>query len=262
MESGSKNSIRIFNKDMHIFFSGIGGIGMSGIAEILLKSGYKVSGSDRELSNITQLLSSKGAQIFQDHDSDNLKNVDMLVYSSAIPEDNPERQMAKLLGIQEIRRAEMLAQIMHAKHGIAIAGTHGKTTTTSIFSEVAIQGGLDPTIVAGGRIKSLNSNARLGFGEFFITEADEYDRSFLALSPTLAVITSIEADHLDCYKNFNDIKKTFIRFTENIPFFGKVICCIDDPTVRAILPKISKPVVTYGLSEEAEYRVMNLRFDH
>lgn len=246
--------MKVFRKNKHIFFTGIGGIGMSGIAEICLDTGFRVSGSDRELSDITYYLADHGATIYSGHDANNLQDVDLLVYSSAISPDNVERREALKRQIPTIRRAEMLAETMHMKYGIAIAGTHGKTTTTSMCSEIFIKGDLDPTVVVGGRLKSLKTNAKLGTGEFFITEADEYDRSFLALAPTFAVITSIDADHLDCYRDLNDIKESFIKFANKVPFYGSLICCNDDPVVREILPKIEGTIITYGLEEKAHCR--------
>jgi UDP-N-acetylmuramate--alanine ligase len=253
--------MKLFKRSRNIFFTGIGGIGMSALAEILLENGYHVAGSDRELSAITKHLSDKGAKIYEGHAAANLEQADVLVYSSAIPVDNPERQEAIRREIPVIRRAEMLAEVMHTKYGIAIAGTHGKTTTTAMCSEIFIHSGLDPTVMIGGRLKSIHTNARLGKGDFFITEADEYDRSFLALSPAFAVITSIEADHLDCYSDFDDIKMSFIKFANKIPFYGSVVCCIDDTGVQDILPKISKRIITYGLGKESQFRAANIIYD-
>lgn len=251
--------MKVFRKAKHIFFTGIGGIGMSGIAEICLESGFKVSGSDRELSDITEYLKDRGAQIYSGHSKDNIRDVDVLVYSSAIPPDNPEREEALRRKIPLIRRAEMLAEIMRMKYGIAIAGTHGKTTTTSICAEIFIGSNVDPTVVVGGRLKSLKTNARIGGGDFFITEADEFDRSFLALSPTFAVITSVDTDHLDCYSDFTDIKESFVQFANKVPFYGAVICCLDDPVIREILPQINKSIITYGLNEGAHYKAENIK---
>jgi UDP-N-acetylmuramate--alanine ligase len=254
--------MKLFNKNKHIFFVGIGGIGMSGIAEILLKKGYRVSGSDRELTDITAYLEQHGATIYEGHSAYNLKNVDVLVYSSAVMEDNPERQRAKKLKIQEIRRAEMLAQIIHHQYCIGISGTHGKTTTTSMCASVLMEGDLDPTIIVGGRLKSLNTNARLGEGEFVVVEADEYDRSFLALSPILAVITSLETDHLDCYENLEDLKNSFIKYANKTPFYGSIICCIDEPVVKEIIPQLNKKCITYGLSSSACYYTEEVNYDN
>jgi UDP-N-acetylmuramate--alanine ligase len=252
--------MNILNDKKHIFFVGIGGIGMSGIAEILLEKGFKVSGSDRQLSDITTYLAAKGALIYEGHLAQNLKDADLLVYSSAVPESNPERQEATRSGITQIRRAEMLAQIMIDKMSIAIGGTHGKTTTTALCSKIIIDSGLDPTVVVGGKLKNLNTNARLGKGDIFITEADEYDRSFLALSPDLAVLTTLEADHLDCYKDLTDIKSTFVEFANKVSEDGFVVCCIDSPGIREILPDIKRPIITYGTDTSADYRAVNLSF--
>jgi len=234
---------------------------MSGIAEIMLESGFRVSGSDKQLTEITSYLADKGAQIYEGHRAENLQDVDLLVYSSAVPEENPERQQANHLGIEQIRRAEMLAQIMIDKMNIAIGGTHGKTTTTALCSKIVINAGLDPTVVIGGKLKELKTNARLGQGDIFITEADEYDRSFLALSPDLAVLTTLEADHLDCYKDLTDIKQTFIEFSNKVSDDGFVICCIDSPGIREILPNISRPIITYGTHIDADYRAVNLSYE-
>jgi UDP-N-acetylmuramate--alanine ligase len=253
--------MNILDNKKNIFFVGIGGIGMSGIAEILLEKGFRVSGSDHQLSDITAFLEKRGAQIYEGHHSNNLVDVDLLVYSSAVPETNPERQEANRRGIDQIRRAEMLAQIMIDKMNIAIGGTHGKTTTTALCSKIVIDGGLDPTVVIGGKLKNLETNARLGGGEIFITEADEFDRSFLALSPDLAVLTALEADHLDCYKDLTEIEDAFIQFTNKVSDDGFIICCIDSPGIRKILPNISKPIITYGTHLDADYRAVNLRYE-
>jgi UDP-N-acetylmuramate--alanine ligase len=252
--------MNILKDKKHIFFVGIGGIGMSGIAEILLERGYSVSGSDRLLSDITVYLAEHGAKIYDGHDGKNLVDVDLLVYSSAIPEDNPERQQATILGVEQIRRAEMLAHIMADKMNIAIGGTHGKTTTTALCSKIVIDGGLDPTVVVGGKLKNLKTNARLGHGDIFITEADEYDRSFLALSPDLAVLTTLESDHLDCYEDIEDIKKTFIQFANKVSDDGFVVCCVDNPGIKEIIPRITSPVITYGMDPESDYRAVNVYF--
>jgi UDP-N-acetylmuramate--alanine ligase len=253
--------VNILDNKKHIFFVGIGGIGMSGIAEIMLEKGFRVSGSDRQVSDITAYLAEQGARIFEGHQSDNIKDVDLLVYSSAVPETNPERQDASRLGIEQIRRAEMLAQIMIDKMNIAIGGTHGKTTTTALCSKIIIDGELDPTVVIGGKLKDLKTNARLGQGDIFITEADEYDRSFLTLSPDLAVLTSLEADHLDCYKDLKDIENTFTEFANRVSEDGFIICCINSPGIRKILPNISRPIITYGTHIDADYRAENLSYE-
>ena len=252
--------MRVFKHIKHVFFTGIGGIGMSGLAEILLESGYQVSGSDRMLSELTDYLAQKGATIYEGHHADNITGADALVYSSAVSPDNPERLKAVAMGIPVVRRAEMLAEVMRLKYGIAVAGTHGKTTTTSMCSEILVKGDLDPTVVVGGRLHSFKTNARLGKGSFFVTEADEYDRSFLALSPVISVITSIEADHLDCYRDLEDIESTFIRFAEKVPFYGSIIACADDPGVRKILPGLKSRIITYGKSETADYSARSIIF--
>jgi UDP-N-acetylmuramate--alanine ligase len=253
--------MNILENKKHIFFTGIGGIGMSGIAEILIEEGFRVSGSDRQLSEITSYLADKGAHIYEGHRAENLRDVDLLVYSSAVPVNNPERQKAIDLGIEQIRRAEMLAQIMLGKKNIAIGGTHGKTTTTALCAKVVIDSGLDPTVVIGGKLKNLKTNARLGQGNIFITEADEYDRSFLALSPNIVVITTLEEDHLDCYQDLSDIKQTFLQFASKVPETGHIICCLDDPMIRDILPNINGPVITYGIHPDADYRAINLKYE-
>ena len=254
--------MKYFNQNKHIFFVGIGGIGMSGIAEIMLKNGYRVSGSDKELTDITDYLKQHGAKIYEGHSANNLKDVDVLVYSSAVKEDNPERQKAKKLHITQIRRAEMLAQIISRQYCIGVSGTHGKTTTTSMVGDVLLQGQLDPTIIVGGRLKSLKTNARVGEGEFVVVEADEYDRSFLALSPTIAVITSLETDHLDIYKDLKDLKNTFITYANKTPFYGSIICCLDEPQVKEIIPKLNKKCITYGTSNAAMYYCGDIQYNN
>jgi UDP-N-acetylmuramate--alanine ligase len=252
--------VRVFKHAKHIFFTGIGGIGMSGIAEIMMQSGYRVSGSDKNLSDITSYLADEGAEIFEGHSAGNLKDADVLVYSSAVKENNPERQEAFKKNIPQIRRAEMLAEVMRLKYGVAVAGTHGKTTTTAMLSEIFIHAGLDPTVVIGGRLHSLKTNARLGNGEFFIAEADEYDRSFLALSPVFAIITSIDADHLDCYKDLEDIEKTFLIFAQKIPFYGSLVCCYDNLSVKKIAANLKCPVISYGSDRLADFYPLEINF--
>jgi len=254
--------MKFFNQNKHIFFVGIGGIGMSGIAEIMLKNGYRVSGSDRELTDITEYLQQNGAKIYEGHSEKNLKDVDVLVYSSAVKEDNPERQKANKLKITQIRRAEMLAQIISQQYCIGISGTHGKTTTTSMVGSVLIEGELDPTIIVGGRLKSLKTNARVGKGEFVVVEADEYDRSFLALSPTLAIITSLETDHLDIYEDLDDLKNTFVEYANKTPFYGSIICCNDEQGVKEIIPQLNKKCITYGVTDSADYHSGEISFEN
>jgi UDP-N-acetylmuramate--alanine ligase len=244
-----------------IHFVGIGGIGMSGIAEVLINQGFGVSGSDRNPSDITDHLEKIGATFFASHAAENVADADVLVYSSAVTLDNVEVAAAVNRNIPVIRRAEMLAELMRMKNGIAIAGTHGKTTTSSMTGLVLDEGGIDPTLIIGGKVRSLSTNARLGESDFLVAEADEFDRSFLTLSPTIAVITNLEADHLDCYKDLDDIKDTFITFANKVPFYGSVISCLDDENIQDILPAINKPIVTYGFSSQADVQARNLRFD-
>jgi UDP-N-acetylmuramate--alanine ligase len=253
--------MRVFKHIKHIYFTGIGGIGMSGLADILIESGYQVSGSDRVLSDITDYLADRGAVIYEGHDAKHMMGVDLLVYSSAVPPDNPERKNAQISGIPQIRRAEMLAELMRLNYGIAIAGTHGKTTTTSMCAEILTKANLDPTIVVGGRFQSSLTNARLGKGDFFVTEADEYDRSFLSLSPAFAVITSIEEDHLDCYKDMEDIRSTFIEFAQKIPFYGSMVVCSDDEGVKSVIDQMPHNMITYGIAEAADYMAKNISFE-
>ncbi len=253
--------MRVFKNIKHIYLVGIGGIGMSGLADILIESGYRVSGSDRTLSDITDYLASKGATIYEGHDRRHMSDADALVYSSAVPESNDERVYASQSGIPQIRRAEMLAELMRLKYGIAIAGTHGKTSTTSMCAEILIKADLDPTVVVGGRLQSSMTNARLGNGDFFVTEADEYDRSFLSLSPAFGVITSIEEDHLDCYTDIRDILNTFLEFAHKIPFYGSLIICLDDPGVQKVAGQMPQNKITYGITEPADYGAQNISFE-
>jgi len=240
-----------------IHFVGIGGAGMCGIAEVLLNQGYKITGSDLNKSATTQRLSSMGAKIFIGHDAKNVAKADVVVYSSAIDWRNPEIKSAKKASKPLIARAEMLAELMRYRHSIAIAGTHGKTTTTSIVASVLAAGGLDPTFVIGGLLNSAGTNARLGESRYLVAEADESDASFMHLQPMVAVVTNIEADHMGTYEgDFEKLKKYFIDFLHNLPFYGLAVLCIDDPAVREILPKISRPVITYGFSKDADYRIV------
>ena len=248
-------------KIQHIHFVGIGGIGMSGIAEVLFNLGYTISGSDVKESEVTRRLQSLGCEIFYGHRKENLKKVDVVVISSAIRKGNPEVEAAEERLIPVIPRAEMLAELMRMKVGIAIAGTHGKTTTTSLIATVLAAGGLDPTVVIGGRLNSIGSNARLGQGEFLVAEADESDGSFLKLMPTLAVVTNIDPEHLDYYKGIDEIKETFLSFLDKIPFFGLAILCLDHPNVQSLLPRLKKRFTTYGLTTQADFQAKEIAFE-
>jgi UDP-N-acetylmuramate--alanine ligase len=252
----------MFRSIKKLHFIGIGGIGMSGIAEILLDQGFKVSGSDRALSEVTERLQKLGASIFEGHRAENIaQDVDTVVYSSAVQPDNPEILEAQKRNIPIVRRAEMLAEVMRLKYGIGIAGTHGKTTTTSMTSLVLMEGGLDPTVIVGGKLSGLGgTNARLGRGEFIVVEADEYDRSFLSITPTIAVLTTLETDHLDCYRDLEDIKSAFIQFASKVPFYGFIVLCLDEPALLDIMPHLSKKkIVTYGLNPQADVQAVDIR---
>ncbi len=244
-----------------IHFVGIGGIGMSGIAEVLLNLGYKVSGSDLRRSETTDRLAELGGEIFYGHERSNIAGADVVVISSAVKDDNPEVMEARDCMIPVIPRAEMLAELMRMKYGIAIAGTHGKTTTTSMIATVLDKAGFDPTIVVGGRLNTLGANARLGAGDFFVAEADESDRSFLMLSPFIAVLTNIDAEHLDQYKSVEDIKRDFISFANKVPFYCPVILCLDDPNLQSIIPQLERRMITYGFSTQSEIYARDLIFD-
>lgn len=237
-----------------IHFVGIGGIGMSGIAEVLLAHGFEVSGSDQRDGETTKRLASQGARIVIGHRSENLQQVDVVVFSSAIPRDNPELVEARERGVPVIPRAEMLAELMRLKDGIAIAGSHGKTTTTSLVATVLRAAKLDPTVIIGGKLNQLGSSAARGQGDLLVAEADESDGSFLHLTPTIATITNIDAEHLDHYPDHEAIKDAFVAFANRVPFYGLVIACLDHPHVQSILPRIDKRVATYGLSAQADYR--------
>ena len=247
------------HKVRHVHFVGIGGAGMSGIAEVLLTLGYAVSGSDLAENAATRRLAALGARIHPRHDAANIANADVVVVSTAVAGNNPEIAAARAGRIPVVPRALMLAELMRLKQGVAIAGTHGKTTTTSLVASVLAEGGLDPTFVIGGRLNAAESNARLGSGEFIVAEADESDASFLHLQPVVAVVTNIDADHMDTYQHdFTRLKQAFVSFLQNLPFYGSAVLCIDDPNVREILPFVSKPVVTYGFAPEAMVRAGNL----
>ena len=243
----------MFAKIQRIHFVGIGGIGMSGIAEVLLNLGYKVSGSDLKSSAVTQRLASLGAATFEGHRAENILGAEVVVTSSAIAADNPEVTEAHKLHIPVIQRAEMLAELMRLKYGIAIAGMHGKTTTTSMVAAVLAAGGLDPTVVVGGRVNAMGSNARLGKSQYLVAEADESDRSFLKLTPILSVVTNIDREHMNCYRNMRDVKKTFVEFMDRVPFYGMVVACNDDPLLRRILPEVQRRTVTYGTKRGSDF---------
>ena len=244
-------------------FVGIGGAGMSGIAEVLLNLGYEVSGSDLRESAVTRRLEEQGALIHIGHRTANVTGVDVVVVSSAVHEDNPEVLAARAQRIPVVPRAEMLAEIMRFRYGIAVAGTHGKTTTTSLIASLLAEAGCDPTFVIGGRLNSANSNARLGSGRYLVAEADESDASFLYLQPMLAVVTNIDADHLSTYEgDFQRLRQTFVEFLHHLPFYGLAVVCLDDPNVRAVLPEITRQVCTYGIdSQTADVRAVNVRQD-
>ncbi len=251
----------MFKSVRKIHMVGIGGIGMSGIAEILLDQGFEVSGSDRQPGEITDRLSKLGAKVHKGHSAKNLGEADVVVYSSAVHQDNPELVAAAEKKIPVIRRAEMLAELMRMKYGIAIAGTHGKTTTTSMTSLILMEGGLDPTVIVGGKLSSFGgTNARLGHGEYIVVEADEFDRSFLQLAPVIAAITTLEREHLDIYTDLEDIKRAFVEFANKVPFYGFVILCLDEPSIQEILPLIRKKVVTYGLNVQSDLRAVNISY--
>jgi UDP-N-acetylmuramate--alanine ligase len=245
----------MFAKIQRIHFVGIGGIGMSGIAEVLLNLNYKISGSDLKSSAITRRLASLGAAIFEGHSAENVAGAEVVVTSSAIVPDNAEVTEAKKLHIPVIQRAEMLAELMRLKYGIAIAGMHGKTTTTSMVAAVLAAGDLDPTVVVGGRVDAMGSNARLGKSQYLVAEADESDRSFLKLSPILAVVTNIDREHMDCYRNMRDVKRAFLEFMDRVPFYGIVVVCNDDPLLRRLFPQIRRRTVTYGTRRGSDFHI-------
>ena len=243
----------MFAKIQRIHFVGIGGIGMSGIAEVLLNLGYKVSGSDLKSSSVTQRLAGLGAVTFEGHRAQNIAGAEVVVTSSAISTDNPEVAEAHNLHIPVIQRAEMLAELMRLKYGIAIAGMHGKTTTTSMVASVLAAGGLDPTVVVGGRVDAMGSNARLGKSQYLVAEADESDRSFLKLTPILSVVTNIDREHMDTYRNMRDVKNTFVEFMDRVPFYGMIVACNDDPVLRRLLSDVQRRTVTYGTKRGSDF---------
>jgi len=253
----------VFGRTRHIHMVGIGGIGMSGIAEILLQRKYTVTGSDSNLGETTERLVELGATVYEGHDEKNIEGSDVVVYTSAVKAtENIETKAALDRQIPVIKRAEMLAELMRMKYGIGIAGTHGKTTTTTMTGHVIQDGAFDPTIIVGGRVHSFDkTNAVVGSGDIIIVEADEFDRTFLRLSPSMAVITNIEAEHLDIYKDLDDVKDAFIQFANKVPFYGVVVVCLDDPAVRSILPEIERRTISYGFTPQAQVRAINIQKD-
>jgi UDP-N-acetylmuramate--alanine ligase len=250
----------MFKKYQQIHFVGIGGIGMSGIAEVLLNLGYRVTGSDQKRGEAVERLERLGAKIFAGHEPSHVEGAHVVVYSSAVARDNVEVQVARQRGVPVIPRAEMLAELMRLKYGIAIAGTHGKTTTTSMVAAVLGAAGLDPTVVVGGRVHGLGVNARLGQGEFLVAEADESDGSFLKLTPTIAVVTTVDAEHLDHYADLDAIRAAFLAFVNKVPFYGSAVLCLDQPNIQQMIPLIEKRVVTYGLESGADLTARRLSF--
>ena len=251
------------HKVKNIHFIGIGGSGMSGIAEVLVNLGFNVTGSDLASNNVTARLEAAGAKVYQGHQKENLTDADVVVVSSAVNEANPEVKEARLRGIPVVPRALMLAELMRFRQGIAVAGTHGKTTTTSLIASILAEAGMDPTYVIGGKLESANANAKLGTGEYIVAEADESDASFLHLTPVMAVVTNIDADHMDTYEHsFDKLKTAFVDFVQQLPFWGMAVVCVDDANIREILPRITKPVMTYGFSEAARVRAINVIADN
>lgn len=243
-----------------IHFIGIGGAGMSGIAEVLINQGYEVSGSDLKASSVTERLEKKGAKVFIGHAAENITGVDVIVNSSAVNNSNPEIIHARELRIPIVRRAEMLGELMRYRHGIAVAGTHGKTTTTSLMASILAAANQDPTFIIGGLVNSTGTNAQLGASRYLVAEADESDASFLHLQPMVAIVTNIDADHMETYGgDFSKLKKTFIEFLHNLPFYGLAVLCGDDPVIRNIMPDIARPILTYGLNENNDFRAINVK---
>jgi UDP-N-acetylmuramate--alanine ligase len=250
-----------FRNFQRIHMVGIGGIGMSGIAEVLLTLGYSVSGSDVKLSSITERLQDLGATIYEGHKASNADGAHVVVTSSAVKPDNPEVIEAHKMKIPVIPRAEMLAELMRLKYGIAVAGAHGKTTTTSMVASILAAAHLDPTFVVGGKVNQAGTTARLGKGEYFVVEADESDRSFLMLAPVVAVVTTIDREHLDQYSSLEDIQEAFIQFVNRVPFYGSVILCLDEPNVQAIIPGVKRPIITYGTSSQADLVISDVKLE-
>src|SRR5437870_4371082 len=242
----------MFKRYQQIHFVGMGGSGMSGIAEILVNLGYRVTGSDQRRNDAVERLATLGAKVFIGHRAEHVEGAHVVVYSSAVSRDNVEVQAARQHQIPTIPRAEMLAELMRLKYGIAVAGTHGKTTTTSMIGAVLAEGRFDPTIVVGGRVSSLGSNARLGQGDYLVAEADKSDGSFLKLAPTLAVVTTVDAEHLDHYGTLEAIREAFVRFVNKVPFYGSAVLCLDQPNIQTLIPRIDKRIITYGLESNAD----------
>lgn len=259
-EDKSAYNVPEMRRVRRIHMIGVGGTGMSGIAEVLVNLGYKVSGSDLRASAVTQRLERKGIDVFIGHAAENVGSADVIVSSSAVDEQNPEVVAARQARIPVVPRAEMLAELMRYRHGIAVAGTHGKTTTTSLIAAIFGEAGLDPTFVIGGLVNSVGSNAQLGASRFLIAEADESDASFLHLQPMVTVVTNIEADHMETYGgDFAVLRRTFLEFLHNLPFYGIAVLCIDDPVIRDLLPEVARQVITYGFAEDADYRIENVQ---
>ncbi|TDJ51397.1 MAG: UDP-N-acetylmuramate--L-alanine ligase [Nitrospina sp.] len=246
-------------KTKRIHFIGIGGAGMSGIAEVLINEGYEVTGSDKARSHVTEHLEKIGARIAYEHRAKNVDGCQVVVISTAVKPDNVEVRSAREQAIPVIRRAEMLAELMRMKQGIAIAGTHGKTTTTSLVATVLAGGGLDPTVVIGGQLKSVGSHAQMGQSEFLVAEADESDGSFLKLTPTIAVVTTLDEEHMDFYKTLDNMKEAFLTFLNNIPFYGTSVLCLDDANIQSLIPRLEKRFITYGLMSQSDYTARNIR---
>lgn len=259
-KSAERAARRLMRRIKKVHFIGIGGVGMGGIAEVMLHLGYEISGSDQSRNALVQRLEVQGAKIFTGHSKDNITGIDVVVVSTAIPQDNPELVQARALRVPIIQRAEMLAELMRFSQGIAVAGTHGKTTTTSLVASILVEGGMDPTYVIGGQLSSSNTNAYLGKSDWLVAEADESDASFLYLQPMISIITNIDADHLPTYEgDFSRLKATFVEFLHHLPFYGLAILCIDDENIVEILDEVTRPIVTYGFSETADVRAVNVR---
>nr|HPI33503.1 Mur ligase domain-containing protein [candidate division Zixibacteria bacterium] len=251
----------MFGKIRKLYFVGIGGSGMSGIAEILHNLGFEISGSDQTASDLTRYLAERGLRIHEGHDAAHLGDAEVVVISSAVGEANPEVVEARRRGIPVIKRAEMLGELMRLKYSIGVAGTHGKTTTTSMIGRILQSGGLKPTIIVGGIVAELGTGASLGEGEYLVAEADEFDRSFLAMFPTMAVVTNLEADHLDCYRGLDDLGHAFLTYMNRVPFFGSVVLSADNAQLMQMRDRLARPYVTFGFSVEADYRAVEVRLE-